>query len=966
MRVYNYRSSREPQTKFAAKRRPAVWRKFSRFLKRSPTRKKILTWIFRVAAAGVLFISLLAAYYSASLPKTNQLLNRALTESTKIYARDGTLLYDIHGNVNRTRIDLNQISDYAKNATIAIEDKNFYREGGVSFTGLARSVVIDTLTLKKAQGGSTITQQFVRNALLSQEKSFTRKIKEIFLSVEMDATFSKNDILAFYFNEIPWGGSNYGIEAASRSYFGKSAKDLNLPESAYLAAMVQAPTYYNPFGPHRDALDSRKNYVLQLMKDQGYINDQQYQDAKTAQVDFSLAKSQILAPHFVFYVQDYLAQKYGEKTVQEGGLKVYTTLDPKLQTMAEKAVSDGVAKSLKWKAHNASLVAIDPKTGQILAMVGSKNYFGDPEPAGCVPGSTGKTSCNFEPNVNVALTQQQPGSSGKPFVYVTAFGPDFKYAPASMLMDVKTDFGTYGGKDYSPSNYNGNQYGPVSMRQALAGSLNISAVKTLALVGVDNATQTMRKLGITSPLSDCGLSLVLGGCEVRLLDHTAAYSVLANQGKKNPATPILKVTDRDGKVLEQFQQHEEQVLDPQAVYEVTNILSDNNARSFIFGSHSPLILADRPVAAKTGTTQENHDGWTMGFTPSLVAGVWAGNNDNAPMTTDAVNIAGPIWHQFMTDALAGTPPEQFARPDSIKDVTVDAVSGKLPTQYTPSTKTEIFADYAVPTDYDDVHIVAKIDRTTGQPATELTPPDQIDLVPYTVFHSEKRDNPSWEGAVVRWALANGYQYPNGQGQYVPPPNPNNAQGPSVDIIDPLDNAIITKIPFQVTASAVANTAAAPGNSIARLDFAVDGELLQSVTAAPYSIIVNKKYPNGQHTISVHAVDQQGNSNDTSTVVTFALDQALSISAPLDGDTLSFPETLTAASPNQYDNVEFFLQSGTNTPKLIGSADTVSNLQGQFNYSMVWTAPATAKSGIYKMFAKTKTGVQSAKITVTLP
>ncbi len=951
MRVYQYRSQGQP-TKPAPSKKRTVHR-FLRRLTKSPSKKRVFTWIFRLAAAGILFIALLALYYSASLPKTNQLLNRSVTESTKIFARDGTLLYDVHGDVNRTRVGLDQISDNLKNATIAVEDKNFYNEGGISFTGLARSIIINTLSLSKRQGGSTITQQFVKNALLSQKKRFSRKLKEIFLSIEIDAAFSKEEILTFYFNEIPYGRNAYGIEAATRTYFNKAAKDLTLAESAYLAALPQAPTYYNPFGPHRDALDARKDTVLALMKDQGYINEQRYQEAKNEKVEFSPIKARIIAPHFVFYVQDYLANKYGEKTLQEGGLKVYTTLDPRLQEIAEQAVSEGVAKvGLKNGAHNAALVAIDPKTGQILAMVGSKDYFGDPEPAGCTPGK----NCGFEPNVNVALTEQQPGSSIKPVVYVTAFGRDFGYSPASMLMDARTNFGTFGGQTYEPNNYNGKNYGPLSMRQTLAGSLNVPAVKTLALVGVDNAIQTARKLGYTSPFSDCGLSLVLGGCEVKLLDHTGAFAVYANGGKRNNKTPILKVLDRDGNTLEEYQQHEEQILDPQAVYELTSILSDNNARSFIFGSGSPLTLPGRPVAAKTGTTQKNRDAWTMGFTPSLAAGVWAGNNDETPMKTDAVVIAGPIWRQFMVEALKDAPVEQFERPPGITEVTVDSVSGKLPTQYTPETKTEIFADYALPKDYDDVHIVIKTDRLTGLPATELTPPDQIDFVPYTVLHSEKRDNPNWENAVIAWALANGYTYP-GNGQYAPPPG-GNGTGPSVDIVSPSDDAVITSTPFQVSVAASSN------QGIARLDFFVDGSFIGSITSRPYLVSIKKKYPNGFHTISVHAVDEQGGTSDTSVTVNFAIGQTLTLIDPGNNDQVSFPVTLSAASPNFYDLVDFYYQNGNAPAKLIGPVETVSNLQGEFHYSATWQTPPN--KGTYKIFAKSNTGVTSPKITVIVP
>jgi membrane peptidoglycan carboxypeptidase len=445
-------------------------------------------------------LAVLFLYYAKNLPNPDQLLNRDVPQSTKIYARDGTLLYEIHGEYKRTEVSLDQISPFAKEATISIEDKNFYREGGVSITGIARAALADILSLRLSQGASTITQQFVKNALLSDNKSWDRKIREAILAIAIDAHFSKDQILQLYLNEIPYGRSAYGIEAASETYFNLHASQLDLAQSAYLAALLQAPTYYNPSGPNRSDLDDRKNLVLTLMQQQGYITTDEEGQAKNESVTFSTITNGIIAPHFVLWIENYLANKYGEDTLEEGGLQVYTTLDPRLQLIAETVVLNDVDKeSVKYNAHNAALVAIDPKTGQVLAMVGSKDYFGTPEPAGCTPGK----NCWFEPDVNVALAQRQPGSSFKPYVYGTAFKQQFGYSPASMLMDVVTDFGTYNGKDYIPHNYNDESYGPVSIRQAFAGSLNVPAVKVLDLVGVDNAVQTAHDLGITSPLVDC-------------------------------------------------------------------------------------------------------------------------------------------------------------------------------------------------------------------------------------------------------------------------------------------------------------------------------------------------------------------------------------------------------------------------------------------------------------------------------
>jgi membrane carboxypeptidase/penicillin-binding protein PbpC len=657
----------------------------------------------------------------------------------------------------------------------------------------------------------------------------------------------------------------------------------------------------------------------------------------------------------VLWVEDYLNSKYGESTLQEGGLQVYTTLDPRLQSIAETVVKNDVEKeSIKYNANNAALVAIDPKTGQVLAMVGSKDYFGKSEPAGCSPGK----NCTFEPNVNVALSQRQPGSSFKPYVYGTAFKKQFGYATASMLVDVTTNFGTYNGKDYIPGNYNGQSYGPVAVRQAMAGSLNVPAVKMLALVGVDNAVQTAHDLGITSPLADCGLSLVLGGCEVRLLDHVAAYSVIANEGVKNPETPILKILDKNGTVLEQFQSNPQNVLDPQAAYEIISIMTDNNARTFIFGANSPLILPNRVVAAKTGTTQNWHDGWTIGFTPSLAAGVWAGNNDGTLLKkgADGVVVAAPIWHDFMLQALATSTPETFTVPPGIQQVAVDAVSGKLPTDATPQTVTETFANYSVPTTYDNVHIKVPYDATTGQPATSLTAPANITYKYYKVLHSEMPNNPNWENPVITWALANGYTYPPDEAT-ITPVTTNNGQGPTVNILTPTDGATITQTPFTVTVSASSN------NSIARVDLSIDGEFYQSITQAPFVFTVNKSLADGPYTIAAHAVDATGATSDTSVSINLSLSAPLTLTQPQDQSSLQFPVTLTAASDSLFQNVNFYYQTGAGQTKLIGPAQNTDHTD-QYHYSLIWqTAPA---SGSYKLYAQSANGYVSKKIMVTIP
>ncbi|OGE80824.1 MAG: hypothetical protein A3E98_01625 [Candidatus Doudnabacteria bacterium RIFCSPHIGHO2_12_FULL_48_11] len=779
-------------------------------------RRRIFKLALYLAAAFLILVSLTFAVVSLSLPDPNKINARIVPQSTKIYARDGTtLLYEIHGEAKRTLIELAEIPDYAKEATIAIEDKNYYNNPGVDWRGILRAVFRNiTRGELTGQGGSTITQQFVRNAILTREKTFTRKIKEIVLAIEIQQKFTKDEILKLYLNEIPYGQNAYGIEAASQTYFGKRARDLTLAESAYLAALPQAPTFYSPSGPNRDRLENRKNLVLAAMLDQGYITQTAHDTAKAEKVTFSKIKDAIIAPHFVLYVQDLLAEKYGEKTLEEGGLKIITTLDYRLQEIAEKTVAEGVAKDEnRNKAHNAALVAIDPKTGQILAMVGSRDFFDE----------------EHDGQVNVALRDRQPGSSIKPYIYAAAFKEG--YSPATMLVDVKTSFGTYGNDEYIPQNYDGQNHGILSMRKALAGSLNVPAVKTLALTGVDKAISLAKDLGITSNISAerCGLALVLGGCELKLIDHVSAMGVFAAGGVRHEKTPILEVLDSKGNVLEKYEDNAEEVLDPQIAYQVVSIMSDNDARSFIFGSRSPLVLPDRVVAAKTGTTQAWKDGWTIGFTPSLVAGVWRGNSRGEEMRAgaDGVIVAAPIWNQFMRAALTDTPPEQFTEPAGIQHVVVDAISGKLPTQYTQSTKTEVFAEFALPQQFDDVHIAVKINKQNGKRANAQTPQELVETRIYTVIHSEMPDNPDWEGPVRAWAEAAGYSFPpteEDDGSISPELLPN-----QVSFLTPVnDQEVIAPFNVQVNIS---------GSSVAGLDLILEGEYLGSKISPPYSFTV---------------------------------------------------------------------------------------------------------------------------------
>ncbi len=613
--------------------------------------KKLFRWFGLLCLAGVLFVGGVFAYFAKDLPNPGNFRERVVAESTKIYDRSGThLLYEVHGEEKRTVIPFADMPDVVKFATISLEDQEFYHHFGVNPAAILRAVLKDIITLEKAQGGSTITQQLVKNTLLTNEKSLTRKVKEVILSIELEAKYSKDEILEMYLNEIPYGSNAYGIEAAAQTFFGKSARELTLDEAALLAALPQATTYYSPYGSHTDALSGRQSYVLKQMADLGYITPEQRDEAIA--ID-TLSKVQpqkdiIAAPHFVMYIKDQLQEKFGDRAIEEGGYKVITTLDWDKQTFAEQTVREGAEKNAKWKASNAALVAIDPKNGQILSMVGSKDYFDE----------------SIDGQVNVAIRNRQPGSSFKPYVYLTAFTKG--YLPETMMYDVETEFETNEGKSYKPNNYDGKFHGPLPMMKALGGSLNIPAVKTLYLVGVQNAVALAKSLGI-SGLNDpdrVGLSLVLGGGEVKLLDHVHAYATLAAGGVKYPLASILKIEDSKGNILESFNTTPgERVVDEKYVAMLDSVLSNNENRAWVFGENSPLRFDNRQVAAKTGTTNEFRDGWTIGYTPTIAVGVWAGNNDNAAMVSgaDGVNVAAPIWRSFLDHALINQSSDEFPK-----------------------------------------------------------------------------------------------------------------------------------------------------------------------------------------------------------------------------------------------------------------------------------------------------------------
>lgn len=627
-------------------------------------RKLFREFFLIIVSLGVIMTSLLIVWLTTiQLPDFNNFENRNVINSTKIYDRTGKIvLYNIHDNVKRTEVPLSEMNLYIQQATISIEDAHFYEHHGFRPTSFIRALLANTQSGGFSQGGSTITQQVVKNALLTREKTITRKIKEIILSIKLDRELPKNSILQIYLNESPYGGTIYGVEEASLTYFNKHAKDVSLIEAVYLAALPQSPTYYSPYGKHREGLEKRKNLVLQRMFDLGYITDAEKIATQKETVSFEKNISNSgKALHFVMYIREYLEEKYGVDMVQNGGLKIITTIDYPLQEKLEAIVKEGaLTNAAKFNAKNAGLIAIDPKTGQILSMVGSRDFF-DTD----IPGQ-----------FNITTASRQPGSSFKPIVYAAAL--KLGYTPETVLFDVPTQFSSlcdaYGkplqastkeSSCYMPENYDGLFRGPVTLREALAQSLNIPAVKVLYLTGLKNAISLAQTMGL-STINDpdrYGLSLVLGGGEVTLLELTNAYGVFADNGIYHKQQGIIEIRDAESTIIEKNSLQETAVLPETVTSQISSMLSDNVARTPTYGASSALYFNERPVAVKTGTTNDYHDVWVVGYTPSVVIGMWGGNNDNTPIDKKVAGfVLAPIWRKAMLAATENVPVEYFPDP----------------------------------------------------------------------------------------------------------------------------------------------------------------------------------------------------------------------------------------------------------------------------------------------------------------
>jgi len=648
-----------------------------------------------IAFVSVLFLFILACLWSyrvilKDLPNPHKLSTRDQVVTTKIFDRQGTLLYKIYREENRTLVNLEEIPLFLRQATIAIEDSQFYTHHGFSLRGITRSLYRN-LFLGKLSGGSTITQQLVKNTLLTPERTWQRKIKEVILAIWVETKFSKDEILKMYLNEVGYGGAAYGVEEASQLYFGKSVKDINLAEAALLAGLPASPTRYSPFGANPQAAKERQEQVLRRMVEDGYLTEQESNGAREQELKFIPQKTDIKAPHFVMYIKDLLVKKYGETVVEKGGLEVRTSLDFKTQELVEKIVLSEVTKLNSLHVTNGAALVTSPKTGEILAMVGSKDYF-----------DTGGGG-----NFNVTTAARQPGSSIKPVNYAVALSMGF--TPATIIPDTPITYQIPGQPPYTPRNYDNRFHGNVPLRVALGSSYNVPAVKVLSALGVDRMIEQGKKMGITTwdDTSRFGLSLTLGGGEVKMTDMAVVYGTLANLGVKVNLQPILEVKDYKGKILEKLEIRNseleiagEKALSPDITYLLTDILSDNSARTPAFGPNSQLVIPNHPsVAVKTGTTQNLRDNWTIGYTPSFVAVVWVGNNDNTPMSYVASGVTGasPIWHNIMVELLKDKPDEKFTLPaspvggpENLVRVEICSLTGTLACDACPSKKWEVF------------------------------------------------------------------------------------------------------------------------------------------------------------------------------------------------------------------------------------------------------------------------------------
>ncbi|KXK07223.1 MAG: Penicillin-binding protein 2D [Microgenomates bacterium OLB22] len=710
--------------------------------------KKLLIWATVGAVVSFLLVFVVVAFMARDLPEPGK-ITRNDGYSTVFYDRDGKVLFEMYKDQNRIPVSISQVPKTLQQATIAIEDKDFYSHKGFSLFGIARAL-FSTALKGRLEGGSTLTQQLVKQVLLTSERSLPRKIKEFVLAIEIERRFSKDQILELYLNEAPYGGSFWGVQSAARGYFDKDVSQLTLLESAILAGLPQSPTRYSPYIGQKDAYKGRTQNVLRRLREEKYITRDQEKKAleELKKFTFSSQKLSITAPHFVFYVRDKLIEKYGDSIVNKG-LKIKTTLSSDLQKATEKVVHDEVEKIKPFKATNGAAVVMDSKKSQILALVGSYDY-NDP---------------NYG-RFNVATDGlRQPGSALKPITYAVALQNG--YTASSVVMDVQTEFPDQGDKTYKPVNYDGKYRGPVQLRFALGNSLNIPAVKMLAMVGIRPFLRQASEMGLTTlaPTEEnmrrFGLSITLGGGEVRLIDLVSAYSVFARGGTAIEPVSILEVKDKDGrKIFEAEEEKPHQVLDKGVAFIISHILTDNVARSDAFGAGSALNIRGKTVAAKTGTTNNKRDNWAFGFTKEVTVGTWVGNNDNTPMNdkiASGLTGASTTWNAIMREALKTYKDGIIEKPDNVDALQIDAFLGGLPKDGYPI-RSEYFLKGTAPTDTSPFYKKIKLSKQTGKLANDLEVQkgeyDEKDYIVITERDPVSKDGQNrWQQAIDAWVAS---------------------------------------------------------------------------------------------------------------------------------------------------------------------------------------------------------------------
>ncbi len=843
--------------------------------KNASQRKKLITLAtmgatFALSALliGVFLITVALAIFSRDLPNPNRLLERSEELSTKNTDRNDQPIYEVYGDKHRVLVKLEDVTPSVLHATLAVEDSNFYSHQGVSIKGLLRAVK-NMAFGGSLQSGSTLTQQVVKNALLTQDQTITRKLKELVLSLQLENRYSKDEILQMYINETPYGGQNYGVYTAAKAYFNKAPNELSIAESAFIAGLPQSPSRYSPYSSDPSLGLERKNYVLYLMNIRGwldasgqrhYLNEEDYKAALDEELKFEAAGVSFKAPHFVFYVREFLAEMYGDDVIEQMGLQVKTTLDLEFQQSVQDIVKEEVDASKYANVNNGALIAVEPKTSQIIAMVGSKDYFAKSEPEGCTSGITGEGSCLFEPNLNVTLAKRQPGSSIKPITYATLL--EQGYPASSPLLDVPTNFqGADNGNNYAPVNYDGEYRGPMSLRKSLANSLNVPAVKAIQITGLQAMIKQAQKMGISTfdDPTRYGPSLTLGGGETKLLEMTNAFGVFANGGIYREPTPILEIKDSRGKTLYSYRDNGgKRALSEEVAFLISDILSDDGARSEVFGFGSLLNISGQDVAVKTGTTDDKRDNYAIGYTKDIVIGTWVGNNNNDKMGAVASGISGatPIWRKAMLKFLENEDlePNDFEAPDSVQKYEVDALTGGKPFK-DYNTRYEWFMKGTEPLTVSDWYKILEVCKEDGKLANDACKDaDDTETKTYIDIHAAK---PEWQMDVDAWISEN---Y-SGEEKYFPPKMKSQLKYDGDDVKKDNDPAIeITNFENGDSAplSFRLKIEVSSARDIDEVRIYMDGNRVSEDKSAPYGYNFNLNASQaGEHEFKVIAEDEKG-------------------------------------------------------------------------------------------------------------